>query len=114
MRSLEGVNRAHHWYCAREAWKRHVREDLVPPALTGLELGDAVLEVGPGFGPATDALADMVGRLTVLEIDRGLARALRTRLGEGVDVVHGDGTAMPFPDGTFSAATCFTMLHHVP
>jgi hypothetical protein len=27
------VNRAHHFYCSREAWKRHVREDLVPAAL---------------------------------------------------------------------------------
>ena len=52
------VNRVHHWYCNREAWKRHVREDLVPPALEGLELGDDVLEVGPGFGPATEVLAE--------------------------------------------------------
>lgn len=111
---LGGVNRAHHWYCAREAWKRHVREDLVPQALSGLELGDAVLEVGPGFGPATDVLAGMADRLTVLEIDQGLASALRRRLGDRVDVVHGDATAMPFSDGEFSAAACFTMLHHIP
>jgi SAM-dependent methyltransferase len=31
-----------------------------------------------------------------------------------VEIVDGDGTAMPFPDGSFSAAACFTMLHHVP
>jgi ubiquinone/menaquinone biosynthesis C-methylase UbiE len=111
---LDCVNRAHHWYCAREAWKRHVREDLVPPALEGLELGNAVLEVGPGFGPATDVLADIADHLTVVEIDQGLAGALRERLGDGVDVVQGDATAMPFPDSSFSAAACFTMLHHVP
>jgi ubiquinone/menaquinone biosynthesis C-methylase UbiE len=108
------VNRAHHWYCAREAWKRHVREELVPPALEGLELGDSILEVGPGFGPATEVLAGAAGRLTALEIDQGLATALRERLGDQVDVVHGDATAMPFPDSSFSAAACFTMLHHVP
>ncbi len=28
--------------------------------------------------------------------------------------MEGDGTAMPFEDGRFSAAACFTMLHHVP
>jgi len=28
--------------------------------------------------------------------------------------VEGDGGAMPFPDGRFSAVVCFTMLHHVP
>lgn len=91
-----------------------MREDLVPPAVAGLDLGDAVLEVGPGFGPATEALAARCDRLTVLEIDGGLASALRERFGDGVDVVEGDGAAMPFPEATFSAAACFTMLHHVP
>ena len=29
-------------------------------------------------------------------------------------VTHGDATRLPFPDKSFSAAVCFTMLHHVP
>jgi SAM-dependent methyltransferase len=70
--------------------------------------------VGPGFGPATEVLAATADRLTALEIDPGLASALRERFGGRVDVVRGDATAMPFPDGAFSAAVCFTMLHHVP
>lgn len=28
--------------------------------------------------------------------------------------MDGSGTDMPFPDEHFSAAACFTMLHHVP
>jgi SAM-dependent methyltransferase len=108
------VNRLHHWYCNREAWKRHVREDLVPPALDGLELGSNALEVGPGFGPATEVLARRVRTLTALEIDPGLAAALRARLEGRVDVVEGDGTAMRFADESFTSAACFTMLHHVP
>ncbi len=31
-----------------------------------------------------------------------------------VTVVEGDGTNLTMPDGEFSGATCFTMLHHVP
>ncbi len=108
------MNRAHHFYCSREAWKRHVREDLVPAALDGVELGEDVLEVGPGFGPATDALAARVPRLTALEIDPGLAAKLRERLGERVRVQEGDGARLPFADGSFTGAACFTMLHHVP
>jgi SAM-dependent methyltransferase len=108
------VNRLHYWYCSREAWKQHVREDLVPPALEGLELGSKTLEVGPGFGPATEVLAQRVPSLTALEIDPVLAGSLRDRLGERVEVVDGDGAAMPFEDATFSSAACFTMLHHVP
>jgi SAM-dependent methyltransferase len=108
------VNRLHYWYCSREAWKRHVREDPVPPTLDGLELGSDALEVGPGFGPATEALAERVPRVTAIEVDPVLAASLRDRLGGRVDVVKGDGTAMPFDDASFSSAACFTMLHHVP
>lgn len=108
------MNRAHNWYCNREQWKRHVREDLVPPAIDGIELGDDVLEVGPGFGPGTEVLAARSGRLTALEIDAELAARLREQLGAEVEVIDGDATEMPFADGRFSAAACFTMLHHVP
>lgn len=104
------MNRLHHWYCSREAWKRQVREDLLPPALEGLELGSKVLEVGPGFGPATEVLAQRAPGVTAREIDPVLAGSLRDR----VEVVDGDGTAMPFDDASFSSAACFTMLHHVP
>ncbi|MDX6708883.1 MAG: hypothetical protein QOI48_4729 [Solirubrobacteraceae bacterium] len=108
------MNRAHHWYCKREAWKRHVREELVPPAIDGLELDGEVLEVGPGFGPATDVLTRRAGHVTAIELDPMLAAALRDRLGDRAEIVHGDGTAMPFAVASFSAAACFTMLHHVP
>ena len=120
------MNRLHHWYCNREAWKRRVREELVPPAIADVELGDDVLEVGPGFGPATEVLADRAERLTALEIDPLLAAPLSARLDGRARIVEGDGTDMPFPDGDrvlagtarspvgFSAAVCFTMLHHVP
>jgi SAM-dependent methyltransferase len=108
------VNRLHHWYCNREAWKRHVREDLVPEAIGNVDLGPDVLEVGPGFGPATEVLATRARRLTALEIDPLLAGPLRERLGGGVEVVEGDGTDMPFEDAAFTGAACFTMLHHVP
>jgi ubiquinone/menaquinone biosynthesis C-methylase UbiE len=108
------MNRLHHWFCNTDSWKRHVREELVPAALEGVDLGDKVLEVGPGFGPGTEALSVRGGRLTALELDPALAGPLRERLGERVEVVEGDGTAMPFADATFSGAACFTMLHHVP
>jgi ubiquinone/menaquinone biosynthesis C-methylase UbiE len=108
------VNRLHHWYCNREAWKRHVREELVPPAIDDVDLGGAVLEVGPGFGPATEVLARRTGQLTALEIDPGLAASLRERLGDRAEIVEGDATTMPFADASFDAVACFTMLHHVP
>jgi ubiquinone/menaquinone biosynthesis C-methylase UbiE len=57
----------------------------------------------------------MTAELTAVEIDTDLARSLAERLGgAGVRVVQGDGTALPFPSGSFTAALSFTMLHHVP
>ncbi len=87
----------------------------MPWALEGIPLGTNVLEVGPGPGLTTDILRSRLARLTALEIDPALAEALSARLhGSNVTVIQGDATAMPFPDARFSAAVCFTMLHHVP
>jgi SAM-dependent methyltransferase len=78
-------------------------------------LGDDVLEVGPGPGATTDLLRARTERLTALEVDGPAAAALRKRLNDSrVRVVHGDGAAMPFADGSFTGVVSLTMLHHVP
>ena len=80
-----------------------------------MELGDDVLEIGPGPGVTTDLLRGRTQRLTALEVDAAAAASLEKRLdGSGVRVVHGDGAAMPFADSAFSGVVAFTMLHHVP
>jgi len=107
------MNRLHRWYCRSDAWAATVRDQL-PWVLRGVELGDEVLEVGPGPGLTTDLLRTRVSRVTAIEIDPRLAEALRQRtLGQSVEVVTGDATAMPFQAARFSAAVSFTMLHHV-
>jgi SAM-dependent methyltransferase len=109
------MNRFHRWYCRTDGWRRTVREDLMPWVLRDADLGARVLEVGPGPGLTTDVLRSRVPALTALEIDPALAAALRARTaGSNVTVVEGDGTAMPFPDATFTGAVSCTMLHHVP
>jgi ubiquinone/menaquinone biosynthesis C-methylase UbiE len=93
-----------------------VREHILPGAVGDTDLGDDVLEVGPGYGATTDVLAEWVPKLTAVEIDEDLATMLVARFAEvpSVTIVHGDATALNFPDGRFSGAACFTMLHHVP
>jgi len=87
----------------------------MPGVVGDSHLGDSVLEIGPGPGHTTDWLRERVPALTAIEVDAKLARALQARFaGTNVTVVHGDATAMPFPDASFSSAVCFTMLHHVP
>ena len=109
------MNRFHRWFCRTSIWKKALANEIIPWALNDVELGDDVLEVGPGPGMTTDILRERTPRLTSIEIDPRLAVALRERLqGANVIVVEGDATAMPFADGSFSGAVSFTMLHHVP
>ena len=109
------MNWFHRQVCRSGRWRRRLERELLPWALQGVELGDDVLEVGPGPGVTTDLLRGRTRRLTALEVDADAAAALRRRLdGTGVEVVHGDGAAMPFADGSFTAVVAFTMLHHVP
>src|SRR5262245_51634874 len=114
-RTLPLVNWFHRHVCRSGRWRRRLERDLLPWALGGVELGDDVLEVGPGPGLTTDLLRGRTKRLTALELEANAATALRQRLGaSGVRVVHGDGAAMPFDDASYSAVVAFTMLHHIP
>jgi SAM-dependent methyltransferase len=109
------VNKAHLEFCASPEWARLVEDELLPWVLDGCELGDDLLEVGPGPGLTTDVLRRHAARVTAVELDPALAAQLAGRLaGSNVTVVEGDVTRLPFPDGRFSAAACLTMLHHIP
>ena len=89
---------------------------IVPTAIDGVDLGDDVLEVGPGYGAATDVVSALVPQLTAVEIDEQLVTFLTDRFhGQPhVGIVLGDGSALEFDDDRFSGAICFTMLHHLP
>ncbi|MEX2487845.1 MAG: 16S rRNA (adenine(1518)-N(6)/adenine(1519)-N(6))-dimethyltransferase RsmA [Nitriliruptoraceae bacterium] len=65
-------------------------------AAARLEPGDVVLEVGPGLGSLTLALAQQVRRVVAIEVDAGLAAAARDVLSQvpHVEVVHADVLAV--------------------
>jgi SAM-dependent methyltransferase len=108
------VNKSHEM-CGSDEWRAVVREAVLPWALGEIDLGGDVLEVGPGYGATTDVLAESVPRLTAVEIDPALVAMLTERYAKNVAVTiaRGDATALDFPDGRFSGAAAFTMLHHV-
>lgn len=111
---MGSVNRLHHWLCRSAHWRKTI-EQRVPWVLSDANLGQDVLELGPGPGITTDLVRLSAPRLTAIELDPKLADSLRDRLrGSNVDVVTGDATSMPFSDGQFSGGISFTMLHHVP
>jgi ubiquinone/menaquinone biosynthesis C-methylase UbiE len=107
------MNYLHRWLCGSARWRRTV-EQRMEWILSGAQLGDHALEVGSGPGITSDLLRSRVQRLTAIEADDRMAKALRLRLcGSNVEVVTGDAADMPFPDATFSGCAVLTMLHHV-
>jgi len=92
-----------------------LKVDLLPWIEAVSELGDDVLEVGPGPGLTTDLLRERVARVTAVELDPDLAAALAERLaGTNVEVIHGDASDTGLQSDRFTTATCFSMLHHIP
>ena len=109
------MNKAHE-RCGSDEWRQAIRDVILPWALGETDLGDDVLEVGPGYGATTDVLSESVPRLTSVEIDDELALMLTDRFADvpTVQIVRGDATALSYDDDRFTGAACFTMLHHVP
>jgi SAM-dependent methyltransferase len=104
-----------HKACDSAEWRTTVRDFIIPWVVGDLDLGDDLIEVGPGYGATTDVLCELVPRLTSVEIDTALASALASKYdGTHVSVVEGDATQLTFAAGRFSGATSFSMLHHVP
>jgi ubiquinone/menaquinone biosynthesis C-methylase UbiE len=91
---------------------------------SGVSPGMHVLEVGPGPGMYTVALAERVassgkdGRVTSLEIQPEMIEMLRERLrGAGVrnvEVVQGDGRQMPLPDDGFDVVFLVDVVGEIP
>ena len=108
------MNLIHRWICNSKPWQSAVEKRMIPWALTELDLGAKVLEIGPGPGVTTDVLRGRVSDLTCIEIDRAYAASLSRRMaGTNVTVLCGDGAAMPLANANFDGAVCFTMLHHL-
>jgi SAM-dependent methyltransferase len=110
-----GMNRNHQRVCTSPEWASQLITDVLAPLSADAQLGPGLLEIGPGPGAATEWLRSRVGSLVAIEVDSVAAEALRTRFaGTNVEVVTGDATDLPWPDGTFDTVASFTMLHHVP
>jgi SAM-dependent methyltransferase len=109
------MNESHLRFLASPRWAQMLENDVFPWVASVADLGDDVLEVGPGPGLTTDRLRRLAARVTAVEVDPALAGALTERLaGTNVEVINGDAGTTGLPDERFSAAACFGVLHHVP
>jgi ubiquinone/menaquinone biosynthesis C-methylase UbiE len=104
-----------HALCSTREWAEFMESEVLEPVTDGLELGNELLEIGPGPGAATHWLRHRVRRLVAFELDPAAAACLADELADtNVTVEVGDATCLPFSDASFDSVACFTMLHHVP
>ncbi|MCV7260353.1 class I SAM-dependent methyltransferase [Mycobacterium shimoidei] len=108
------MNLCHRLCCSSNRYFKAVEDGLLPWVLRDVDLGDNVLEIGPGYGANIRVLIDKAPHYTAVEIDPPMAARLQARYGDRARIIQGDGTATGLPDEEFSSVVCFTMLHHVP
>jgi len=84
-----------------------------------LALGDVtgkrILEVGAGSGRDSIALAKAGARVTVIDYVRSSLNVVATNAaaaGVNITMVCGDGTGMPFPEGTFDVVFHQGLMEH--
>ena len=92
-----------------------LEDELLPWVQGAGDLGDELLEIGPGPGLTTDLLRRRARKVTAVEVDPSLGEPLRQRLaGTNVEVLVADATEVGLPEERFSTAACFSVLHHMP
>ncbi len=109
------MNENHAQVCSSPEWAEHIQNEVLPEVTAGVDLGDEMLEIGPGPGAATEWLRHRVSRLTAVEVEEAAAALLKERYADtNVEIVTGSGTELSYPDESFDSVGTFTMLHHVP
>ncbi len=108
------MNAAEHFICSSSLWRQFTGRKLLPWILSGASLGDHLLEIGAGYGPATGHLQTRVGRITSLEYDHSSSLQLKSQNNrDTIAAVQGDATQLPFACKTFSSALAILVLHHL-
>ena len=94
-----------HALCSTPEWAEFMEAEVLEPVTAGLDLGDEMLELGPGPGATTRWLRHHVKRLVALELDPDSAARLANDLaGTNVEVEVGDARRSPFAEESFDSA----------
>ena len=115
VRNVGTMNENHAELCPSPEWAALIQDEVLPSLTRHADLGEEMLEIGPGPGAATEWLRQKVKRLIAVEVDAAAAGKLADRFaGSNVEVIVGSAAELSYPDESFDSVGCFTMLHHVP
>ena len=70
------MNLCHRVFCSSHRYFKSVENTLLPWVLADVDLGDNVLEIGPGYGANIRVLIDRAPHYTAVEIDPAMAERL--------------------------------------
>ena len=105
-----------HGHVARKRFGQHFLVDAgIIDAIVRViapQADDAMVEIGPGLGALTDALRPRLARLTVVELDRDLAR--RWRAQPGVEVIEADALKVDFAELGVRAGRPLRLVGNLP
>jgi len=78
--------------------------------------GAVGVDVGAGYGLSAELIADRVGHLILVDIDRDMTSSARRRLASrpNVSVLRADARRLPLRDGVADFVIFFDSLHHIP
>ncbi|HYA78719.1 MAG TPA: class I SAM-dependent methyltransferase [Candidatus Bathyarchaeia archaeon] len=107
------MNAAENWICSSSLWRWFTTRQLLPWVLSGISLGDHLLEIGAGYGAATAHLNTQVPRVTSLEYNHNSVRKWKSSNNGTAPVVCGDASNLPFAARTFTSALAILVLHHL-
>ena len=86
------VNENHTQLLGSPGWAAFLHDEVLPAVVRDADLGDDMLEIGPGPGAATSWLRERVQRLAAVELSPSAAEALRV-LRPGGTLVGSDSLA---------------------
>lgn len=75
-----------------------------------------VLEVGPGNGFLTEAIAKRAGKVFSVELQEGMVRKLRKRVGSfggKIDIVTGDISSVRLPEAAIDVCLLYYCFHEI-
>ena len=88
-------------------WRDAIRRHLSPcPGMT-------VADIGAGTGAFAAAFRDWFG-LSILAVEPSAAMRAQIPRRPGIQVLEGDSSALPLPDGSADGAWLSLVIHHIP